>query len=192
MKPLPYDAEVEWLESTGTQWIDTGVPCGGDTKFDLSVYAQVAGSMLFGASQMYQTNGLYAFIGNNNSLYANYGNLEFRIASSENTINKWLSISNTDKAWKVNGTVVRILSPNTFSSGENFALFCRKQNGVPVGMKSGVRFASCKLFNGNSVLVRDFIPVRVGTVGYMYDRVSGELFGNLGTGAFIIGPDKTI
>lgn len=24
-KKLPYDAEVEWLESTGTQWIDTGV-----------------------------------------------------------------------------------------------------------------------------------------------------------------------
>lgn len=24
-KPLPYDAEVEYLESTGTQWIDTGV-----------------------------------------------------------------------------------------------------------------------------------------------------------------------
>lgn len=28
-------------------------------------------------------------------------------------------------------------------------------------------------------------------VGYMYDRVSGELFGNAGTGAFVIGPDKT-
>ena len=39
--------------------------------------------------------------------------------------------------------------------------------------------------------VRDFIPVRVVTVGYMYDRVSGQLFGNAGTGAFIIGPDKT-
>lgn len=24
---LPYDAEVEYLESTGTQWIDTGIRC---------------------------------------------------------------------------------------------------------------------------------------------------------------------
>ena len=43
-------------------------------------------------------------------------------------------------------------------------------------------------------LERDFIPVRVGSganaVGYMYDRVSGQLFGNAGTGAFVIGPDK--
>ena len=44
----------------------------------------------------------------------------------------------------------------------------------------------------NGLTVRDFIPVRVGDVGYMYDRVSGDLFGNAGTGAFIIGPDKTI
>ena len=53
----------------------------------------------------------------------------------------------------------------------------------------------CKLWNGIT-LVRDFIPVRVGSgssaVGYLYDRVSGELFGNAGTGEFLIGPDKTI
>jgi hypothetical protein len=43
----------------------------------------------------------------------------------------------------------------------------------------------------NDILVRDFIPVRVGNVGYMYDKVSGQLFGNSGTGNFILGPDKT-
>ena len=41
----------------------------------------------------------------------------------------------------------------------------------------------------NGVLVRDFIPVRVGTTGYMYDSVSGRLFGNDGTGDFIVGAD---
>ena len=39
--------------------------------------------------------------------------------------------------------------------------------------------------------VRDFIPVRKDGVGYMYDKISGQLFGNAGTGAFVIGPDKT-
>jgi hypothetical protein len=42
----------------------------------------------------------------------------------------------------------------------------------------------------NDILVRDFIPVRVGTTGYMYDKVSGQLFGNSGTGEFILGADK--
>lgn len=37
--------------------------------------------------------------------------------------------------------------------------------------------------------VLDLIPVRVGDVGYMYDTVSGKLFGNSGSGHFILGPD---
>ena len=45
--------------------------------------------------------------------------------------------------------------------------------------------------------IGDFIPVRFTnelgeTEGAMYDRVSGQLFRNAGTGAFVIGPDKTI
>lgn len=43
----------------------------------------------------------------------------------------------------------------------------------------------------NGVLVRDYIPVRVGQTGYLFDNVSKQLFGNAGTGAFVIGPDKT-
>ena len=54
-----------------------------------------------------------------------------------------------------------------------------------------MRIFSCKIYD-DGTLVRDLIPVRVGDVGYMFDRISGQLFGNAGTGAFIIGPDKTI
>jgi hypothetical protein len=41
----------------------------------------------------------------------------------------------------------------------------------------------------NGTLIQHLIPVRVGTVGYLYDRVSGKLFGNVGTGDFVLGPD---
>jgi hypothetical protein len=41
----------------------------------------------------------------------------------------------------------------------------------------------------DDTLVLDLIPVRKGNVGYMYDRVSGQLFGNQGTGEFVLGPD---
>ena len=49
---------------------------------------------------------------------------------------------------------------------------------------------SLKIKNG-SELVRDMISVRVGTTGYMYDKVSGELFGNVGSGSFGLGNDIT-
>jgi hypothetical protein len=35
----------------------------------------------------------------------------------------------------------------------------------------------------------DLIPVRKGTTGYMYDKITGKLFGNAGTGTFTLGPD---
>lgn len=41
----------------------------------------------------------------------------------------------------------------------------------------------------DSMTILDIIPVRVGNVGYMYDKVSGQLFGNSGTGNFILGND---
>lgn len=61
-------------------------------------------------------------------------------------------------------------------------------NGTPDSrsFKGAIYFV--KLYH-DGILVRDFIPVRVGNVGYMYDEVSGQLFGNAGTGEFILGPD---
>jgi hypothetical protein len=48
---------------------------------------------------------------------------------------------------------------------------------------------SVEMYNG-STLVRSYIPVRKNGVGYLYDRVSGELFGNANsTGAFTYGND---
>lgn len=40
-------------------------------------------------------------------------------------------------------------------------------------------------------LIQDLIPVRKDGLGYMYDSVSGQLFRNQGTGAFLYGPDKS-
>lgn len=47
---------------------------------------------------------------------------------------------------------------------------------------------SCQFYYGNSIIC-NLVPVRVEQIGYMYDTVSGELFGNAGTGDFVLGPD---
>jgi len=50
------------------------------------------------------------------------------------------------------------------------------------------RFYKMRIWDGTT-LVRDFVPCRIGTTGYLYDRVSQTLFGNIGTGEFVLGPD---
>ena len=53
---------------------------------------------------------------------------------------------------------------------------------------SQAKIASYKhVKNGQTII--DLIPIRKGTIGYMYDKVSGQLFGNSGSGSFILGPD---
>lgn len=43
--------------------------------------------------------------------------------------------------------------------------------------------------SSGGVVTHDLIPVRRGNVGYMYDRTTNKLFGNSGTGDFVLGPD---
>jgi hypothetical protein len=58
-----------------------------------------------------------------------------------------------------------------------------------IGNPGGVRIHHF-VISRNGATLRDVIPVRKGTTGYLYDKVSKQLFGNAGTGAFTIGQDK--
>ena len=70
-----------------------------------------------------------------------------------------------------------------------FGIYDSNINGMSVKENLyGGKIKWCKIYRNNTLL-RDFIPVRVSQIGYMYDKVSGELFGNAGTGNFIIGND---
>ena len=70
-------------------------------------------------------------------------------------------------------------------------LFCANNGGSPnTGLK--IRLYGCSIFGNDGLVVRDYVPVRKYGLGFLFDRVSGMLFGNSGTGSFIIGPDKTI
>jgi hypothetical protein len=81
------------------------------------------------------------------------------------------------------------LPKGTLNSG-NIYLFAFNYNGEGSTWRPAkMKLYSCKITD-NGTVVRDFIPVRVGQTGYMYDKVSGQLFGNSGTGSFILGRDK--
>lgn len=47
-----------------------------------------------------------------------------------------------------------------------------------------------QIWDGNGALIFNGIPVRIGSTGYLYDKVTNKLFSNAGTGSFTLGPDK--
>lgn len=181
---LPYDAEVLYLESTGYQWIDTGVIPSRDLSFHCVFsnsgngapgYGNVFGARYSSNNNEYQlsqfTNGTVS-IGTRNT------NLGIR-TNEKNDVS-----FNGSNTVSVNGVDKSINTSNITQSTGTIVLFAIRNGGSVTQMQAG-RIYSCSLGS-----VRDFIPVRVGQTGYMYDRVSGQLFENKGTGSFIIGPDK--
>ena len=195
-KRLPYDAEVEYLESTGTQYIDTGYILNTRSKLVLDVMwtaithttetAQQMGVVKWNDSGNYRTifaqqmSTLAAFCADANpELSSNTYDVHTYTADLPN---KKCSISRSGSARSAN---INTSLSGTFT--KSFYIFARNNGGV------AELYCRCKIYSfkayDDSSLILDLIPVRKGNIGYMYNKVSGQLFGNTGTGAFIIGPD---
>lgn len=178
---LPYDAEIEYLESTGTQYINTGVFANpGEISFKVDCTIENSSG-----SSVYTTGGLhYIYQGNvggirtggvNNGIPYTLGDRVLITASYDNQNRRTIQIGNSTLTG----------SAYNASSGEFVLLrILNESNCIGKLYRSKVYI--------NSVLVRDLIPVRVGQTGYMYDKIGGQLYGNNGTGSFTLGPDKPL
>ena len=82
-KRLPYDAEVEYLESTGTQWIDTGIVAADDVGVKMHVV---------GAEKPYSTRLFFWRFRYRQSLWIrNQPNRTFRVVELSNSIQRAFS-----------------------------------------------------------------------------------------------------
>jgi hypothetical protein len=185
--PLPYDAEVEYLESTGTQYINTGYKPKANSGVQVSFRVAYIGSNdgVFGARTS-GANDRFWIVPSSVGLNYGFGSAFSLAAISASTIyTASLNFKEDGKAiCGANSTNVSGFNGCPYS----LYLFAANVSGTASFMEYGKRVYGCKITEGSEV-VHDFIPVRVGTVGYLYDRVSGQLFGNAGTGAFGYGAD---
>ena len=195
----PYGAEIEYLENyTGREAIDTGIYGTNTTQvsfetmfFNTSVPDYTGGDAFgsgvinwdhtintLGVTYNRDTGALFSFLGDNyKTTWLNLltGTKHTITYSSEGT---WIDGVKVQNGWYDKS----FQTPCTIS-----AMVSRVYTGLNGSRKARLYNFS---ISDNGILVRDLIPVRVGNVGYMYDKVSGKLFGNAGTGSFILGPDK--
>lgn len=188
---LPYDAEIEYLQSTGTQWINTNKFPYEIGRWELTILftelntlkAQVNGS--FASPNRRFDIGAAA----NGRFITNIGTTK-EIARFDT--NKHIFVlDNIDGYVKMDANQVSI-SRVTFEQQSRYPILIANriyyQDGYNYVCKE--RIYSSRLYDYSNRICLDYIPVRVGTTGYLYDKVSGQLFGNAGTGNFILGNDK--
>ena len=193
---VSYDSRIEYLCGDGAAWIDTGIKLGPNLSFKVRAYydTNARGGSIFGtAYQDTSINNVFGLFGNSTlSVQFNYAktNSIANITSQTLTLNQWYSIQAGFNSLTVNGTTktgTERTQPDLVNY--NIMLFGRRTRQGDY-YYSKIKISSFQIrYNGG--LVRDFIPVRVGQVGYMYDLVSASLFGNAGAGSFTLGPDVT-
>ena len=187
---LPYDAEVEYLESSGTQYIELSFNSTTDGFCDFDITYQMTAlnsSPPFG--YRYGGSARYGIWNGAAGEYYVGADASHSVLIAQNENVNTLSLRNGQYV-DYNGAQTAV-GTGTVRSNIGAILFgsVSSSSGATSRSLTSAKIQAFKLYNVSGVLLFDGIPVRKGTVGYLYDRVSGKLFGNAGTGDFVLGPD---
>lgn len=197
--PKEYQA-VDYIESTGTQWIDTGIIANGNTKVDLDFQIVTITAAFMYGSRVSTSKDAYTLnvngAGNLVSLYGSgadgYGaSYTLCVADTKrHTVNK------NHRSLYLDGVGIGAYEKQTFITPGNLELFACYNNGTKGYLPSQMRLYSCAIYDGvtqgSRKLLRDFIPCyrkSDGKVG-LYDFANDKFYGNSGTGEFIMGTPK--
>ena len=165
--------QLEYIESTGTQYIDTGFKCSHNDNYTFEQECSISNDNYAGANGYMQWKG-----GITNNIKCNvkvvYKNVQEIIYVNNTQISSesWSSYNENNKIIGI----FRLGNSDSWWTGGN------PQSG---------KLYSFKLWKDNN-LVRDLIPVkrRADSVVCMYDNISKNYFENAGTETFIAGPEK--
>ena len=174
---------------TGTQYIDTNFKANQNTNIYTEVYVSNGKVNRIFEARDYNNKdrsfGIILFTQSDNQVQLRRYGIFYK---SGKYLGK-LNIRQNGRNLYINNSLILTGDTVNFSINRTILLFALN---CPVyehyTEQSAFRCYRFTIYN-NDLIFNDFIPVRVGNVGYMYDKISGQLFGNAGTGEFILGPD---
>ena len=188
---VPYTM-LDWIESTGTQWIDTNVSLGGGFKVDCKI--QITSMDTNFETIIGSHEGTSPYLNNFVRFRRNTDNT-ITWAVGERTANSATSLFTdyvieastikTGQYLKRNGTnIISSQSTSVTPSSITPYIFAR-YNGTSTAFYAKMRLYYLKLYNSSNELVRDYIPViDENNVVCLYDKVSRTYFYNGGSGTF--------
>lgn len=189
--PLPIGCkELTYIESTGTQYIDTEVKVTNNHSVAVDYQlteARQSRKGIFGVLTSNMTARFGALLSpSNNYLEFGYGAGNVYWQHGLPDTNRHYYEQRQNESY-FDGVLVYTFASATFSTGANAPLGnFAFTNYAPAKAK----YFGAKIWDGSS-LIRNFVPV-LDTDGAvcMFDRVSGKFFYNKGTGTFIAGELK--
>ena len=189
--------QVEYIESTGTQYIDTNV----NADYKLSVLAEFS---LTEFGNAFGAIGSASGLGNRHhfNFTSNQGIRYYYTGTNVNTVqlfspgeelgikHKYFIDIYNSKVQIDDGTLENIDTRSEFDIGINYWLFRRNANSDSLKTYSKIKLYNFKMYKEN-VLVRNFIPCyrKSDSVIGLYDTINNVFYTNDGTGTFGKGSD---
>ena len=178
---------LEYIQSSGTQYVDTGFQPNQDTRVfcDVVFVASSTAYWLFGARNG-NHDRTFGFLTHGNRYRSDYNKSadEYLTAvqSGRFTVDKDGNVT------KINGETAKTAKAGTFQCTHNLYLLANNNNGT-VGGQCSATLYSCQIYD-NGTLVRDYIPCQTtaGEIG-LWDDANSVFYGNAGAGTFTAGPE---
>ncbi len=180
--------QVEYLLSTGTQYIDTNYKPNQDTKIEIDGIIQGrVGNSLFGVNT-------YFVLTNSGEDNGNYYRFKYnsKVYDSNVKINTRQKFTLDKTGIYINDENVQTFSNNTFESPYNMLLFARNSSSGNAEDNAEAKIYSSKIYNNNNI-VRDYIPaIDVSNRPCLFDKVGKQCYYNQGTADFVINLPYTV
>lgn len=181
--------KLDYIESSGTQYINTGFTPKGNSRVVMdfeNMLIPADAAALFGARTDTEKN-VFGMWFDTTAVQPHYGNVTY------NTKPITVSSYNVRQIYDLNKGVATVggtsvtFNQLTFNSGCNLTLLAINTNGTVDERRASGKLYSAKIYD-NGTLVRDFIPCKnaSGTIG-LWDNVNSVFYANAGTGTFSTG-----
>lgn len=183
---------VEYIEGTGSQYIDTGYIPNGDTRVKTHFYVtseHTNSQTFFGARQTGAGSNVFAVWGAISNHVLRWGYNKTATDLTEISYKNNWEIDFNKNNFKAN-SIRSSLSKATYTvSGKTLYIFALNQGTFNSDQIARMKLYYMKIYdNGN--LVRDLIPaVRISdNVSGVYDKITEKFYTNIGSGNFVVGP----
>lgn len=170
--------KLEYIESTGTQYISTGITPTENTKVVIEFSSSSSSGVVFGQDSGYKVNAfMFAMT------VVVFDSTKKDISISANAKH---TVQVAPKAFKVDNGSSQYIYANKVNAAYPMFLFGNNRKGK---FSEGVamKLYSFKVYE-NDVLIADYIPCKQGNAVGLYDDVAGAMNLPLGAGDFTAGP----
>ena len=180
--------ELEYIQSSGTQYIDTGFKPNQDTrvvtKFDM-IQTDTAWRKLWGSGSGSYNLDFALWNSGTTKLQSYYGT---KTNDAVPITGMSLNVDANKNIWKYSGETITF-DKNNFTCAYSMYIFNVNKDDNSQYFPGMMKLYLFKIYD-NDVLVRDFIPCKnpSGAIG-LYDSVNNQFYQNAGSGTFIAGPE---